>query len=102
MSQASNQAVVNTNSPAPLCYQCAYRQDAPGSAHSTCNHPCYENEATKMMSILFALGGKQMQGAIEVTANPHGVQKGWFLHPMNFDPVWLETCTGFSQKAVKA
>lgn len=35
----------------------------------------------------------------EVVGNPHGVRNGWFMHPMNFDPVWLESCSGFTPKA---
>lgn len=58
---------------APLCYQCKYRGTVPGDAHSCCTN-------------------KQA----EVRAQPHGVQSGWFMHPINFDPVWLETCSGYS------
>ena len=25
----------------------------------------------------------------------HGRNKGWFLWPLNFDPVWLVSCDGF-------
>jgi hypothetical protein len=34
----------------------------------------------------------------KVKANPHGVANGWFLWPMNFDPVWLEDCELFEKK----
>ncbi len=66
---------VNKQNPAPLCYQCKFRGELGFSAHSSCTNQ-----------------------AATVTANPHGVKKGWFAHPFNFDPVWLETCTGFESK----
>jgi hypothetical protein len=31
-----------------------------------------------------------------VTGSPHGIRRGWFLWPLRFDPVWLESCDGFS------
>jgi len=27
-----------------------------------------------------------------IVANEHGVKNGWFLFPIDFDPVWLEKC----------
>jgi hypothetical protein len=30
-----------------------------------------------------------------IKGNPHGLQKGWFNWPINFDPIWLENCNGF-------
>lgn len=35
--------------------------------------------------------------ALAITANPHGVKNGWFSWPFNFDPVWLESCSGFER-----
>jgi hypothetical protein len=57
----------------PNCYECIHRCDVPGDAHSQCNN-------------------KNAQ----VTASKHGVRRGWFMWPINFDPVWLVTCDGFS------
>lgn len=59
----------------PDCYACVHRLNVPGDAHSRCN-----NHAAK------------------VTANAHGVRSGWFIWPVNFDPVWLISCNGFSDK----
>lgn len=58
---------------APNCYKCVHRGELPGSCHSRCNNI----EA-------------------KVTADAHGVRSGWFMWPLNFDPVWLESCDGFS------
>lgn len=57
----------------PDCYKCVHKLDVPGSAHSRCN-----NHDAK------------------VSANARGVAMGWFMWPLNFDPVWLESCDGFS------
>lgn len=30
--------------------------------------------------------------------HPNGIKNGWFFWPLNFDPVWLENCDGFTAK----
>jgi hypothetical protein len=62
-----------------LCYSCVYRGDLPGDCHSHC-----KNQHAR------------------VTANQHGIDKGWFFHPFNFDPVWLTGCTGYVKIQPKA
>lgn len=57
----------------PRCYSCIHRRDITGNAHSRCNNV---NARTK--------------------GNIHGIAKGWFRWPYNFDPVWLEECDGYS------
>jgi len=57
----------------PNCYECKHRGEVPGSAHSSCNHPT----------------------GLKIKGNEHGIRSGWFNHPNNFDPVWLEECDGF-------
>ena len=59
----------------PNCYNCKYRRDLPYDAHSACFN----------------------RGA-NVTGAAHGIKMGWFLWPVNFDPVWLESCDGFKDK----
>jgi hypothetical protein len=36
---------------------------------------------------------------LNIKANAIGVRGGWFMWPVNFDPVWLENCDGFEAKA---
>lgn len=56
----------------PNCYECAWRSPVPGDAHSSCaNYSAH------------------------VVGRGHGINKGWFLWPINFDPVWLVSCDGF-------
>lgn len=57
------------------CYDCVHRLEVPGSAHTRRNN----HEA-------------------KVSGHPHGIKNGWFLWPVNFDPNWLESCDGFSDK----
>lgn len=33
-----------------------------------------------------------------IQGNAHGIKKGWFNWPWNFDPVWLDSCSGFEPK----
>jgi len=55
------------------CYKCVHRIQIPGNAHSKCNNI----EA-------------------KVVGHHHGINKGWFIWPVNFDPTWLISCDGFS------
>jgi len=42
----------------------------------------------------FSAGGAELN----IRGNPHGIKRGWFSWPYNFDPVWLENCDGFEEK----
>lgn len=59
----------------PNCYKCVHRLSVPGDAHSRCNN-----------------------FDANVQGNAHGIRSGWFMWPFNFDPVWLVSCDGFSDK----
>jgi len=59
----------------PDCYQCKYREEIPGDAHSRC-------------------GNKNTH----VKGDKHGIKNGWFSWPFNFDPIWLKECDGFIKK----
>lgn len=90
-----------------LCYQCQYRSDVPGSAHSRCKHPAFaatlDDPLANVLSIFASVGrGVPVQAVSEecrVIGHPHGIQRGWFNHPYDFDPVWLQECNGFVSKA---
>ena len=58
----------------PNCYKCKWVRDIPGDCHKACAN-CH---------------------AI-VVGNETGIRGGWFFHPVNFDPVWLESCTGYEK-----
>lgn len=59
----------------PDCYACVHRRRLPGDCHSRCNN----------------VGAK-------VVGHDHGMSMGWFKWPVNFDPVWLVSCDGFSDR----
>lgn len=62
----------------PDCYQCKFREQCIGDAHSQCKN-----------------------WKAKVKGDLHGVRNGWFCWPFNFDPTWLISCTGFKKKIVK-
>jgi hypothetical protein len=57
----------------PDCYKCVHCQGNAGTCHKRCNNI-----------------------AAKVTGHEHGIRKGWFMWPLNFDPTWLISCDGFS------
>lgn len=70
----------------PLCYSCKYRQSLPDSAHSFCD---------QLAAMLWTRGDRDGVPGMRVTGDPHGILNGWFDWPYNFDPVWLDECTGY-------
>lgn len=60
------------------CYNCLYRREVPGSAHSACGF----DFSTALVP--------------PPSFDAHGIRKGWVHFPINFDPVWMnEECKGF-------
>lgn len=84
----------------PNCYKCKHRGNVPGDAHSCCVHPEIKKNVTEEMYAALGIGGISSPSAakFKIQANSHGVQQGWFMWPVNFDPVWLENCDGFEEK----
>lgn len=91
----------------PDCYECVHRGKVAGSAHSSCHHPAFvkahDNPLMNIMAIFGSVGrAPPMQvksDEVEVVGNSHGIAHGWFNHPFNFDPVWLEKCTGYESRS---
>jgi hypothetical protein len=90
----------------PNCYECKYRKNIPGNCHSQCAHPAFKKSLDDPMAQILGIFASVGRGGpvsvvstdCIVTANPHGIQNGWFNHPFNFDPTWLKSCTGFEAK----
>jgi len=76
------------------CYKCEYRGNVPGDAHSCCNYP---GTNTGILSF-FDNNNFKISNKLNIRANAHGVNCGWFMWPVNFDPIWLENCDGFKEK----
>ena len=66
--------------PKPNCYKCMFRRPLQGDAHSRCVN---------------------RTNNITVQGHPHGIKNGWFYWPHNFDPTWLEDCSGWTAIAEK-
>lgn len=64
---------MTTTTTKPNCRECVHMLELPGYTHIRCN-----NHAAKVLG------------------HAHGISRGWFRWPLNFDPVWLLSCDGFS------
>lgn len=82
--------------PGPDCYQCRHRREIPGDAHSLCAHPSITVPVLAFAALAHNLPGPARE--LSVSGDPHGIRKGWFAWPINFDPVWLRSCSGFQRK----
>jgi len=59
------------------CYKCIHRKKVYYSAHSECGKP-----------------------DAQMTGNQHGIKNGWFMYPLNFDPIWkTKLCSNFEAKS---
>jgi len=89
----------------PNCYDCKWRGNLVGDTHSCCKHPkngvITDNPIGQLLAILSSahrIDPFQIEGGLNVVGNLHGIKNGWFNHPFNFDPTWLESCDGFEVK----
>jgi hypothetical protein len=78
----------------PNCYECKYRGTVPGDAHSCCNYPGNKTGLLDMFQ------NSENVKKLNIKGHAHGILSGWFMWPVNFDPVWLENCDGFTAKEV--
>jgi hypothetical protein len=86
------------------CYDCVHRREVPGSAHSACHHPATADTHADPVASLVGLIGRRSgehivpsraAGELHIEGVQLGIQRGWFLWPVNFDPTWLVRCEGF-------
>jgi len=68
------------------CYKCKWSRRVPGSSHHQC---CILG--------LHYVERTEGRGFVAPTSM-HPVEKGWFLWPFNFDPVWLEFCVEWERQ----
>jgi len=82
----------------PDCYKCVFRGDIAGDAHSCCRHPkCVDVLNNPLGLFAGMIKGTGIIKGLKVKANQHGIDNGWFWFPWNFDPTWLEECSGFKK-----
>jgi hypothetical protein len=87
------------------CYNCKFRGEIPGSAHSCCeitkHIPALSKVNSEFMDIALMIGKakiKSSDGTNAVKLNPEGVKNGWASWPLDFDPVWITSCELFKPK----
>ena len=80
----------NDSNMKPDCYKCKYRHPVSGDAHSSCYHPDTGQKELNLRKMIVA------HFVLNIKADDHGVNKGWFNWPINFDPIWLRNCEGFT------
>lgn len=87
------------------CHNCGYRTTIPGSAHSRCNRnfvaltPCSigGNEGYLLLrdELAHAIAKKTDEIGVTVIIK---VTKWSSKFPLNFGPVWVEVCLGWTEK----
>lgn len=87
------------------CYECKHVGSIPGDAHCRCRHPEISAKNDSGLGDLMSLLGKRMGACgpvstpgFRIVGDEHGIKKGWFNWPFNYDPVWLENCDKFEKK----
>lgn len=89
------------------CINCKHRGTVPGSHHSSCNLIGGELATKTLMALRYLKGerihirdstGKETP-LIEIDS--HGVKNGWANWPIDFDPIWVSNCIGFTSKTTE-
>jgi len=89
----------------PNCYECQFRGEIPGDAHSRCLHPELGKQDDNPFGAIVDMIRGTYRGAaqkLNIQGHPLGVRRGWFAWPANFDPNWLVNCDGFTAKPAPA
>lgn len=90
------------------CPQCKHRKSIPGDAHSACGHPKTAGASSDPWGYAMAIFAGAGRGdpvissaakELGIKGNKHGILRGWFNWPWNFDPTWLGNCDGFEEEA---
>lgn len=80
------------------CYKCKFRGSVVGSAHSRCNViKSSGSDKSSELEFLIASGmyeliNKETNKPL-VVLNQYGVNNGWATWPIDFDPIWVESCS---------
>jgi hypothetical protein len=86
----------------PDCYNCRYREDAPGYRHSRCRHPNLARLWADPRSEVLSLAGHvppldSEPFGLTVSGQPAFVKRGQFGWPYNFDSFALIECSGYTE-----
>ena len=87
------------------CWECKQSRTIPGDCHASCAHPKSGFEGGDPLAAIIAMlaSARKLPVAapsadLGITLNEHGVRHGWAFWPVNFDPIWVDTCNGFEEK----
>lgn len=86
------------------CHECKFRGSVPGSVHSSCSLVGGIKEQLTMLAVITsghrAVLTDKATGKSEplIELDPHGLKKGWANWPLDFDPIWVKSCMGYTPK----
>ena len=67
---------MDERNPRDECHSCKHKRTVPGNTHISCINP-----------------------DLTMTAEQHGIENGWFIYPVLFDPVWkTKLCNNYKLK----
>lgn len=75
------------------CESCKYAQPIPGDAHISCRVGIPSS-----ITVNELIADDISTSNSKVVLDAHGVRNGWCYWPMNFDPIWVKSCTAFREK----
>jgi len=85
------------------CYKCQYRGTIENSRHSKCQHPEAEKimQSSGLLDILFEhlVMERTIPRLTQIIVKfaDQGLEGGYVHFPMNFDPIWLESCNCYKE-----
>jgi hypothetical protein len=88
------------------CNRCIYKASAGSNTrHSKCTHPRVDFLLSDHGDLLRVMDGiinkhkiPYLYEEMQVEFRESAIAEGWGSWPFNFDPIWLEHCTGFKAK----
>jgi hypothetical protein len=90
------------------CNQCVHKRSNIGTHHIACaviGDKIIDNGNIHIARLMggdplftVTLIGEIPSLSVLLEINPHGFKKGWANWPLNFDPIWIDTCLLFKDK----
>lgn len=80
------------------CHECQHARPIPGNAHIQCGHPRMAR-GDKLMALMVVMQSGEFK-PFGMTFSAHGIKSGWCNWPLEYDPIWVNSCNQFQGKAV--
>lgn len=87
-----------------FCSTCKHAGDVYNSCHASCKHPAVNEIISNSDDLMFLLDGivnkkkiPYIHMSLKVDIKKQGIEGGWASWPFNFDPMWLDNCTGYEE-----